>query len=61
MPAAMQVVAHLFPLTYAVDVFRQAVTEPLHTALLLRNMAALTAFLILFLALATRLLKKSYD
>jgi ABC-2 type transport system permease protein len=61
MPAPMQVVAHLFPLTYAVDVFRQAVTEPLHTVLLLRDVVALTAFLTLFLTLATRLLKKSFD
>ncbi len=61
MPPPLQVVAHLLPLTYAVDIFRQALLGPLHVPLLLRDVAALTVCLFAFLLLATRLLKKSLD
>ena len=61
MPAPLQVVAHLLPLTYAVDVFRQALLGPLHAPLLLRDLAALTVFLIVFLLVAIRFLKNSLD
>jgi len=59
MPLPVQVIAHLLPLTYSVDALRQTLTGPLNTFLLLRDLAALIFFLLIFLALATRLLKKS--
>jgi ABC-2 type transport system permease protein len=61
MPVPVQVIAHLFPLTYAVDAFRQVLTGLLHTSLMVRNVAALTVFFALFLMLATRLLQKSLE
>jgi len=59
MPLPVQVIAHLLPLTYSVDALRQTLTGPLNTFLLLRDLAALIFFLLIFLTLATRLLKKS--
>jgi ABC-2 type transport system permease protein len=61
MPFPVQVIAHLLPLTYSVDAFRQVLIGPLHTSLMLRNVAALTLFLAIFLMLATKLLKKSLE
>jgi len=61
MPVPIQVIAHLLPLTYSVDAFRQVLIGPLHISLMLRNMAALTLFLAIFLILATKLLKKSLE
>jgi ABC-2 type transport system permease protein len=59
MPVPVQVVAHLLPLTYSVDAFRQILVGPLNTSLMLRDVVALTLFLAMFLMVATRLLKKS--
>jgi len=61
MPVPVQVIAHLLPLTYSVDAFRQALMGPLHVTLMLRDLVALTLFLVIFLVLATRLLKKSLE
>jgi ABC-2 type transport system permease protein len=61
MPMPVQVIAHLLPLTYAVDAFRQVLLGPLQMTLLLRDMIALTLFLGLFLGIATRLLKRSLE
>jgi ABC-2 type transport system permease protein len=61
MPLPIQVIAHLLPLTYAVDAFRQVLMGPLQMTLLLRDMIALILFLGLFLGVATRLLKKSLE
>jgi ABC-2 type transport system permease protein len=61
MPVPLQVVAHLLPLTYAVDAFHQVLIGPLHTALMLTDLAALTLFLVIFLVLATRLLKNTLE
>jgi ABC-2 type transport system permease protein len=61
MPVPIQVIAHLLPLTYSVDAFRQVLIGPLHISLMLKNMAALTSFLAIFLMLATKLLKKSLE
>jgi ABC-2 type transport system permease protein len=61
MPVPIQFIAHLLPLTYSVDAFRQVLVGPLHTALMLRNVTALTVFLVIFLVVATRLLKKSLE
>jgi ABC-2 type transport system permease protein len=61
MPVPIQVIAHLLPLTYSVDAFHQVLVGPLHTALMLRDLTALTLFLVIFLVVATRLLKKSLE
>jgi len=61
MPLPIQVIAHFLPLTYSVDAFRQTLTGPLTSSLLLRDVTALTLFLIVFLMLATKLLKKSLE
>ena len=61
MPVPIQVIAHLLPLTYSVDAFRQVLIGPLHISLVLRNVAALTLFFTIFLVLATKLLKKSLE
>jgi ABC-2 type transport system permease protein len=61
MPHLIQVVAHLFPLTYSVDALRQTMTGKLNHFLVLRDIFALTLFLMIFLILATRLLKKSLE
>jgi ABC-2 type transport system permease protein len=59
MPIPIQVIAHLLPLTYAVDAFRQVLIGPLHISLMVRDIGALSLFLTIFLLWATRLLKKS--
>ena len=61
MPLPVQVMAHLLPLTYSVDAFRQTLIGPLHASLMLRDLAMLALFLTMFLILATRLLKKSLE
>jgi ABC-2 type transport system permease protein len=61
MPAPIQVIAHLLPLTYSVDAFRQALLGPFNALLILRDIAILAVFLALFLMLANRLLKKSFE
>ena len=61
MPVPIQAIAHLLPLTYAVNAFRQVLIGTPDTTLMLRDLAALTLFLMIFLELATRLLKKSLE
>jgi ABC-2 type transport system permease protein len=61
MPVPIQVIAHFLPLTYSVDAFRQVLLGSFNTLLILRDMAILTLFLTLFLILATRLLKQSFE
>jgi ABC-2 type transport system permease protein len=61
MPLPVQVVAHLLPLTYSVDAFHQTLTGSLTYLLLLRDVVVFTLFLIAFLMLATKLLKKSLE
>jgi ABC-2 type transport system permease protein len=61
MPVPVQVIAHLLPLTYSVDAFRQVFMGPLDMVLMLRDLAALLVFLVVFLVVATRLLKKSLE
>jgi len=61
MPFPIQVIAHFLPLTYSVDAFRQTLTSTNTPLLLLRDVAALTLFLIAFLIVATKLLKKSLE
>jgi ABC-2 type transport system permease protein len=61
MPFPIQVIAHLLPLTYSVNAFRQTLTGNLIQFLAFRDVVALTLFLIAFLILANRLLKKSLE
>ena len=61
MPVPIQFIAHLLPLTYSVDAFRQVFMGPLDMVLMLRDLAALLVFLVIFLVVATRLLKKSLE
>jgi ABC-2 type transport system permease protein len=61
MPFPIQVVAHMFPLTYSVDALKQTVIGSLNTIMILRDMLALILFLIIFLTFATRLLRKSLE
>lgn len=61
MPVPVQIIAHLLPLTYSVDAFRQTLTGAVTPLLLVRDMVALTVFLIGLLALATNRLKKSLE
>ena len=53
MPGFLRPVAYLMPLTYAVDAMQQAVLGPIDLPLLLRDLAALSLFLTLFLGAAT--------
>jgi ABC-2 type transport system permease protein len=58
MPPALQVVAHLLPLTYAVDALRIALSGgPLSSGVV--DLAALAGFTILFFSLATRYLART--
>ena len=58
MPAPLQWLAYALPLTYSVKALRQTVIGPLQHADLALNIAALTLFFLLFITVATRLLKK---
>ena len=61
MPLPVQAIAHLLPLTYSVDAFRQTLIGNLNQFMVLRDLAALIFFLIGFMMLARRLLKKSLE
>jgi ABC-2 type transport system permease protein len=61
MPFPIQVVAHMFPLTYSVDALKQTVIGNLNPIMILRDMLALILFLTIFLTFATRLLSKSLE
>lgn len=61
MPTPLQGLAHILPLTYSVNAFRQTLTGPLHYPVFLLDVVALTIFLSAFMTLATRRLKKSLE
>jgi ABC-2 type transport system permease protein len=61
MPVPIQIIAHLLPLTYSVDAFRQTLTGAVTPLLLVRDVAALTGFLVALLVVATNRLKKSLE
>ena len=61
MPFPIQVIAHLLPLTYSVDAFRQVLIGPFNSSLLLRDVAILAGFSTLLLMWATRQLQKSFE
>jgi ABC-2 type transport system permease protein len=58
MPGLLRPIAYLMPLTYAVDAMRQTVLGPPAPLTLLRDMIALSLFLVLFLGAATMALRK---
>ena len=60
MPIPLQAIAHILPLTYSVDALRQT-SMGLVSFRLLVDITALVLFLLAFLILATRLLKKSLE
>jgi len=61
MPLPIQIIAHLLPLTYSVDAFRQTLTSAVTPLLLVRDVAALIGFLVALLVVATNRLKKSLE
>jgi ABC-2 type transport system permease protein len=61
MPFPIPFIAHFLPLTYSVDAFRQTLSISPSYTLLLRDLGALSLFLIAFLILATVILKKSME
>jgi len=58
MPMPLQWLAYALPLTYSVNALRQTFTGSLQYADLAFNLAALTIFLLIFMAAAARLLRK---
>jgi len=60
MPTPLQALAHILPLTYSVDALRQT-SMGLVNLRLLSDIAALVLFLLAFLILATRSLKKNLE
>lgn len=58
MAGFLRPIAYLMPLTYAVDAMRQSVLGPLAPMMLLADLGALSLFLALFLALATKALRR---
>ena len=61
MPAPLQWLAYTLPLTYSVNALRQTFVGPLRHGDLAFNIAALTLFFLLFMTVATRLLKKHLE
>jgi ABC-2 type transport system permease protein len=60
MPMPLQALAHILPLTYSVDALRQTSMGMVNLRLL-SDIAALVLFLLAFLILATRSLKKNLE
>lgn len=60
LPLPLQVLAYLLPLTYAVGALQQTTLGLINFRLLV-NFTALSLFLFTFLALTTRLFKKSFE
>jgi ABC-2 type transport system permease protein len=59
MPNSLQLVAHLLPVTYAVDILQQAMTGQIVTQPLIIDIAALIMFSVIFFAAAVALLKRT--
>jgi len=57
-PSQLQVVARFLPLTYSVEALRSSVSEPAVTYTYILDIAALTLFTIVLLALSTKILEK---
>jgi ABC-2 type transport system permease protein len=58
MPGALRSVSYLMPLTYSVDAMRQTMLGPVQPLTLLGDVVALTVFLVLFLGVATKALRR---
>jgi ABC-2 type transport system permease protein len=59
MPNSLQLVAHLLPVTYAVDILQQATTGKIVTQTLIADIGALGLFCVVFFAVAVALLKRT--
>lgn len=59
MPSTLQLVAHLFPVTYAVDILKQATTGQIVYLPLITDIAALIVFSLIFFSLAVALVRRS--
>lgn len=59
MPSFLQLIAHLLPITYAVDMLQQATTGQIMVQALVIDAAALIVFAILFFGIATLVLKRT--
>lgn len=59
MPNFLQIIAYLLPLTYAVDMLRQAMTGQIIVQLFLLDTAALVVFSVFFFVTAVLILKRS--
>jgi ABC-2 type transport system permease protein len=59
MPNSLQLVAHLLPVTYAVDILQQATTGQIVAQPLITDIAALIMFSVIFFAAAVALLKRT--
>lgn len=59
MPNFLQLIAYLLPLTYAVDMLRQAMTGQIITQMLLLDIAVLMVFSVFFFVLAVLILKRT--
>ena len=57
-PVALQVVSRFLPLTYSVEALRNSISHPAVTSIYLIDIAALFVFTVVFLAIATVVLKK---
>jgi len=58
LPSQLQVAARFFPLTYSVEALRNCVSNSAITSIYFINIAALSLFTLIFLALSTAILKK---
>jgi len=59
MPSIIQFIASLLPVTYAVDMLRQATTGNIILQSIVIDVAALTLFSLIFFAVAVRILKRT--
>ncbi len=61
MPTFLQVVAYAMPLTYSVDLLRQAMGGLVNVQMLLVDLAAQVLFSVVFLAITVQVLKKNIE
>src|SRR4030066_76507 len=61
MPTFLQVLAYALPLTYSVDLLRQAMSSSINTQMFLIDMAAQVLFSLVFLAVTIWVLKKTIE
>jgi ABC-type multidrug transport system permease subunit len=58
LPSQLQVVARFLPLTYSVEALRSSIAEPAVTYTYILDVAALTLFTVVLLAISTKILEK---